>query len=203
MEHRPGLLGSEHPPAVDLQERLHRLGNLTPITRPHNSRLKNQRFATKKAGIRTHAAGLKVHLLIVTSGKWTRRKSIAGEPSWRRPSSSTGPSCVAGGDASYRPALRGLAAPVAMAKPLLDARSSQVTQIGQNRLFRLNDSTHTVDRRIMDRPCRVALVVRCARRGRLSAQGRMPTLRAVNASLAVDATSGTDGQRRNCGYRRR
>lgn len=57
-----------------LHSRLHSIGNLTPITKPHNSSLRNKPYAEKKAGIRKRAAGLKVHSSILTSQTWTAKQ---------------------------------------------------------------------------------------------------------------------------------
>ncbi len=54
-----------------LQARSHCLGNLTPITKPHNSSLRNKPFIEKRDGIKAHAAGLKVHGSILRSRSWT------------------------------------------------------------------------------------------------------------------------------------
>lgn len=57
---------------VKLRDGLHLLGNLTAITHPHNSSLRNKAYTVKKEGIRKHAAGLKIHLRAATSTRWTR-----------------------------------------------------------------------------------------------------------------------------------
>ncbi|MBD1271720.1 DUF262 domain-containing protein [Aeromicrobium tamlense] len=57
-----------------LGARLHCIGNLTPITRPHNSSLRNKPYAEKKVGIKQDAAGLKVHKGILTSQSWTSKQ---------------------------------------------------------------------------------------------------------------------------------
>lgn len=57
--------------AGELNDRLHRIGNLTPITKPHNSSLRNKPYEQKKVGIRKHAAGLKVHGSVTRSRSWT------------------------------------------------------------------------------------------------------------------------------------
>lgn len=55
----------------NLHDRLHFLGNLTPVTKPHNSALRNKPFADKREGIKNEAAGLKVHGSITRSRSWT------------------------------------------------------------------------------------------------------------------------------------